>query len=59
MKFVLKTDFTEKAKFEDFNGPDINLRDFKHIFVETKKFLLKTKKLQKKNHNNVFNIHMY
>ena len=59
MKSLIKKDFTEKPKFEDFNDRHTNLRDFKHMLVGTDKFLLRTKKLQKNIHNNVFNIHMY
>ena len=59
MKSLLKKDFTEKPKFEGFNDRHRNLWDFKHILLGTYKFLLKTKKLQKNIHNNVFNIHMY
>ena len=59
MKSLIKKDFTEKPKFEDFNDQHTNLQDCKHILVGTDKFLLRTKKLQKNIHNNVFNIHMY
>ena len=59
MKSLIKKDFTEKLKFEDFNERHTNLRDLKHLLVGTDKFLLRTKKLQKNIHNNVFNIHMY
>ena len=59
MKSLIKKDFTEKPKFEDFNDQHTNLWDFKHTLLGTDKFLLRTKKLQKNIHNNVFNIHMY